>query len=206
MYLDWSVRCLYSCIYRLLPVSPDCSLCRGRGSRWGTNGHLWSLPSSRGPFSGGRLAFPGRQALHSIIRGATCGGAGVGLALDDGGPEVLTQLDARTSLTQRPVLPGPRLHGVASGVDFDLDLLPEGPSSSAEPFSRRGSAQSSADSIFGSLGAARPGAHGMCPPLARSWRRLGRRAVSLRARRKQCRSTPETSSSSRPTSFWLRQA
>ena len=88
---------------------------------------LWSLPSSRGTFSGGRLAFPGRQALHSILRGAACGGAGVGLAMANGGPEVLAQLDARTSLTQRPVLPGPRLHGVASGVDFDLDLFPEGP-------------------------------------------------------------------------------
>ena len=84
--------------------------------------------------------------------------------------------------------------------------FPGAPSSSAEPFFRRGSAQSSADSIFGSLGAARPGAHGMCPPLARGWRRLGRRAVSLRARRTQCRSTTGTSSSSRPTSFWLRQA
>ena len=89
--------------------------------------YLWSLPSSRGTLSGGRLAFLGRQALHSIIRGAACGGAGVGLAMDNGGPEVLTQLDARTSLTQRPVLRGPRLHGVASGVDFDLDMLPEGP-------------------------------------------------------------------------------
>ena len=44
------------------------------GSRWGTNGHLWSLPSSCGTFPGGRLAFLGRQALHSIIRGAACGG------------------------------------------------------------------------------------------------------------------------------------
>ena len=42
--------------------------------------------------------------------------------MDGGGPEILTQLDARTSLTQRPVLPGPRLHGVASGVKFTLDL------------------------------------------------------------------------------------
>ena len=84
--------------------------------------------------------------------------------------------------------------------------FPRAPSSSAEPFFRRGSARSSADSVFGSLGAARPGAHGMCPPLARSWRRLGRRAVSLQARRKQFRSTTGTSSSSRPTSFWLRRA
>ena len=32
---------------------------------------------------------------------------------------------SRSALTA--VLPGPRLHGVASGVDFDLDLFPEGP-------------------------------------------------------------------------------
>ena len=106
---------------------------RFSGGRWGTNGHLWSLPSSRGTFSGSRLAFPGRQTLHSVIRGAACGGAGVGLAVDNGGPEVLAQLDARTSLTRRPVLPGPRLAPLLA-LTSTSTCCPRAPSSSADPF------------------------------------------------------------------------